>query len=112
MDKYAKPTTYEEAVRMHMQTSTIIGVNRILPSPFRMQRLFWTAIVAVGMGATAFHAGVMIRTYFAYPIQTVLSVRANDTFYFPAVTVCNHNGELSDLRTNIALHCTLLFKIR
>lgn len=97
---------------MHLQTSTIIGVNRILLSPFRTQRLFWTAIVAVGMGATAFHAGVMIRAYFAYPIQTILSVKANDTIYFPAVTVCNHNGEVSDPRTTVAMHCTLLFRIQ
>jgi hypothetical protein len=112
MEKDAKPTNYEEVVRMHMLNSTIIGVNRILPSPFRTQRLFWTAIVMVGMGVTAFHASVMIREYFSYPFQTVLSVKPNDTFYFPAVTVCNHNGEPSDPRTNVALHCALLCSIR
>jgi hypothetical protein len=83
-------------------------VNRILPSPFRTQRLFWTAIVLVGMGGTAFHAAIMIGDFFAYPIQTVLSVYANVTFDFPAVTVCNHNGEKSDPRTNSALHCASL----
>ena len=91
--KSEKPITVQNALHSFMETSTVIGVNRILSSPFRAQRLLWTVFVIGGTIATGYHAYTMIDRYFSYPSKTSYKIDASeDALLFPAVSICNLNA--------------------
>jgi hypothetical protein len=46
------PRSFIDVVYFFTQTSTIVGVNRIVSSPFRVQSFVWLVLVCAGLTAT------------------------------------------------------------
>jgi hypothetical protein len=58
---YPAPTSYAETFQLFMDTTTVIGVNRIRPASFTVQRYVWTLVVVLGVCATAHTQLVVVR---------------------------------------------------
>ena len=71
--KMLKPKSVRDVVTSYMETSTVVGVNRILISPLRTQRTVWTVIVLAGTMGTAYHAYTMVDRFFNYPSRQPLA---------------------------------------
>ena len=96
-------TTFGDIVANYVETSSIVGVNRLMPTYSPVKRLSWFVLVVVGCVGTTLHASVMIAEFMKYPIQTTvgysvgqirriqMSIDLVDMVDFPAVTVCNQN---------------------
>ena len=63
MPRELAPTSYAETWQSYLDTTSIVGLNRVQPSPFSAQRIYWFVIVVVGVFATAYHAYSMMNTY-------------------------------------------------
>jgi hypothetical protein len=112
--------TFPNVLHHCTNMSTIIGVNRLISSPFKIQRLFWLVVVIVGTFFTVAHGYLMVSRYLSYDVlmeklatitllqklgwvyscgqrlwvQTTVSTEPSNEIDFPAVTVCNMNKML------------------
>ena len=80
------PTSYAETFQFYLDTNTIVGLNRVYPSPFRIQKLYWFAIVLVGICATGYHAYTMVHGYYGFRTKTVVFMASNSTIASPGIT--------------------------
>lgn len=65
-----KPSSFADVYDDFMTTTSVLGMNRIHGSPYRVQRVVWFCVVCAGLAGTAFHAQTMVAKYLSYPSLT------------------------------------------
>ncbi len=75
-----------------LTTTSMKGVPRILKSSTTCLKVTWFIVVFVCFGINMYQCFLLLKNYYSYPIETVLSVKDTlETVDTPDIVICNAN---------------------
>ncbi|XP_078661500.1 uncharacterized protein LOC144905634 [Branchiostoma floridae x Branchiostoma belcheri] len=91
MMKERAKTDIKAMTKQFCSTTTAHGVSKIVDADSKTARVLWVTILLACLGVFLYQAGILIKTYFDYPVVVEIKVVENSKLTFPSVTVCNNN---------------------
>jgi hypothetical protein len=55
---------YYKVLRTFMLSSTVVGLDRLIISPFRLQRIIWASVIFAGICGTIYQLYIMTNRYY------------------------------------------------
>ncbi|XP_022243131.1 amiloride-sensitive sodium channel subunit alpha-like [Limulus polyphemus] len=75
--------------------SSFSGLSQLAKSPTNSRRCAWVVVFFICIGLCTYHSIRFVTSYMEYPVVVSLDVENNKKLEFPAITVCNLNGNFT-----------------
>ena len=93
-------------IRDFASNTSIHGLPDIARSQSKYNYIFWSTLLLSFAGVMAYFVIESIEIYFEYPTQTLVSIVAERSQEFPAVTFCNYTSIRSYTLNELFLNYT------